>query len=31
MVTEPTDIHYPKPRAVTLTQATEVGTVYSPG
>jgi threonine aldolase len=24
-----TDIHYPKPRALTLTQATEVGTVYS--
>jgi threonine aldolase len=24
-----TDIHYPKPRAVSLTQATEVGTVYS--
>jgi threonine aldolase len=24
-----TDIHYPKPRAVTITQATEVGTVYS--
>jgi threonine aldolase len=23
-----TDIHYPKPRAVSLTQATEVGTVY---
>jgi len=23
------DIHYPKPRAVTLTQATEVGTVYT--
>jgi threonine aldolase len=23
------DIHYPKPRAATLTQATEVGTVYS--
>ncbi|MGA2174753.1 MAG: low specificity L-threonine aldolase [Verrucomicrobiota bacterium] len=23
------DIHYPKPRAVSLTQATEVGTVYS--
>ncbi len=23
------DIHYPKPRVVTLTQATEVGTVYS--
>ena len=25
------DIHYPKPRVVTLTQATEVGTVYRPG
>jgi threonine aldolase len=25
-----TDIHYPKPRVVTLTQATEVGTVYRP-
>jgi threonine aldolase len=24
------DIHYPKPRVVSLTQATEVGTVYSP-
>ena len=24
-----TDIHYPKPRVLTLTQATEVGTVYS--
>jgi len=24
-----TDIHYPKPRALSLTQATEVGTVYS--
>ena len=24
-----TDIHYPKPRAVTITQSTEVGTVYS--
>jgi len=23
------DIHYPKPRAVSLTQATEVGTVYA--
>lgn len=30
MVTKRTDIHYPKPRAVTLTQATEVGTVYTP-
>lgn len=25
------DIHYPKPRVVTLTQSTEVGTVYQPG
>ncbi|HOB31357.1 MAG TPA: low specificity L-threonine aldolase [Verrucomicrobiota bacterium] len=25
-----TDIHYPKPRALSLTQVTEVGTVYSP-
>lgn len=25
-----TDIHFPKPRAVSITQATEVGTVYSP-
>ncbi|MFN3984804.1 MAG: threonine aldolase family protein [Rhodocyclaceae bacterium] len=24
------DIHYPKPQVVTLTQATEVGTVYTP-
>src|ERR1041384_8828553 len=24
-----TDIHYPKPRVVSVTQATEVGTVYS--
>ncbi len=24
-----TDIHYPKPRGLSLTQATEVGTVYS--
>lgn len=24
-----TDIHFPKPRAVSLTQATEVGTVYT--
>ena len=30
MVKKRTDIHYPKPRAVSLTQATEVGTVYSP-
>jgi threonine aldolase len=28
-VKQRTDIHYPKPRAVSVTQATEVGTVYS--
>jgi threonine aldolase len=28
MVTKRSDIHYPKPRAVSVTQATEVGTVY---
>lgn len=25
-----TDVHYPKPHGLSLTQATEVGTVYSP-
>lgn len=25
------DVHYPKPRVVSLTQATELGTVYTPG
>ncbi|ROT94548.1 low specificity L-threonine aldolase [Marinobacter sp. R17] len=29
MVTRRTDIHYPKPRVITLTQSTEVGTLYS--
>lgn len=29
LVTRRTDIHYPKPRVITLTQATEVGTLYS--
>ncbi|HLP75623.1 MAG TPA: low specificity L-threonine aldolase, partial [Candidatus Paceibacterota bacterium] len=29
MVKRRSDIHYPKPRVVSLTQATEVGTVYS--
>jgi threonine aldolase len=29
MVKKRSDIHYPKPRAVSLTQATELGTVYS--
>ncbi|MCG8561661.1 MAG: low specificity L-threonine aldolase [Hyphomicrobiales bacterium] len=28
-VTARTDIHYPKPKVVSLTQSTEVGTVYS--
>jgi len=28
-VNKRTDVHYPKPRALSLTQATEVGTVYS--
>ena len=28
-VNKRTDIHYPKPHAVSVTQATEVGTVYS--
>jgi threonine aldolase len=26
-----TDIHYPKPKVVTVTQSTEVGTLYTPG
>jgi threonine aldolase len=30
-VNKRTDIHYPKPRALSITQATEVGTVYSQG
>ena len=30
MVKRRRDIHYPKPRAVSMTQATELGTVYSP-
>ena len=29
MVRKRADIHYPKPRAVSLTQSTELGTVYS--
>lgn len=29
MVKRRSDIHYPKPRAVSVTQATELGTVYS--
>lgn len=30
LVRRRSDVHYPKPRAVSLTQATEVGTVYTP-
>jgi threonine aldolase len=30
MVTRRTDINYPKPRVVSLTQSTELGTVYTP-
>ena len=30
LVKKRTDIHYPKPRAISLTQSTELGTVYSP-
>ncbi|MFP4173851.1 MAG: threonine aldolase family protein [Candidatus Hydrogenedentota bacterium] len=29
IVTKRSDIHYPRPRVVTVTQATEVGTVYT--
>jgi len=29
-VTRRTDIHYPKPKVVSVTQATELGTVYTP-
>lgn len=29
LVKKRSDIHYPKPKVITLTQATEVGTVYS--
>lgn len=29
LVTRRTDVHYPKPRVVSLTQATELGTVYT--
>ena len=30
MVTRRTDVHYPKPRVLSLTQSTELGTVYTP-
>ncbi len=31
VVKKRTDIHFPKPRAVSVTQATELGTIYAPG
>ena len=31
VISRRSDIHYPKPRVVTLTQSTEVGTVYRTG
>lgn len=30
LITRRTDIHYPRPKVVTLTQATELGTIYTP-
>jgi threonine aldolase len=30
LITRRNDIHYPRPKVVTLTQATELGTVYTP-
>ncbi len=30
MALKRTDVHFPKPRVVSITQATEVGTVYAP-
>ena len=29
LITKRTDIHYPRPKVVTLTQATELGTIYT--
>ncbi|MEZ5581349.1 MAG: beta-eliminating lyase-related protein, partial [Candidatus Competibacteraceae bacterium] len=30
LVTKRSDIHYPKPKVISLTQSTELGTVYTP-
>ncbi len=30
LITKRSDIHYPKPRVISLTQSTEMGTVYTP-
>jgi len=31
IVTSRTDVHFPKPRALSISQSTELGTVYRPG
>jgi len=31
LITQRSDLHYPKPRVISLTQATELGSVYTPG
>ncbi len=31
LITHRSDLHYPKPRALSLSQSTELGTVYRPG
>jgi threonine aldolase len=31
LITHRTDLHYPRPKALSLTQSTELGTVYRPG
>jgi len=31
LILKRTDLHFPKPRVLSLTQATELGTVYKPG
>jgi threonine aldolase len=31
VITRRTDVHYPRPKVVTLTQATELGTIYQKG
>ena len=31
LITHRTDLHYPRPRALSLSQSTELGTVYRPG
>ncbi len=31
VITRRTDVHYPRPKVVTLTQSTEIGTIYQKG